>query len=207
MRSASSVCSTATASAGSFRDRSLIARIDRSPFIVGDQPRATGAFVRPPRYNRAVRFVIAMLAALVPACGSPAGPQHPAPPVASKPAAQPPGRAPGPTVAAVVPTIGCPAPTCSFHAGAGGYFTCLSGGAGMCFHFGSPCTPADACMFDPGDRSYKQCSVASEGVCQQWGAACAPATACVFNPADGLHHQCDEVADGGCKRYGALCAP
>jgi hypothetical protein len=109
--------------------------------------------------------------------------------------------------APVVPDIGCLATTCAFHAGAAAYFTCLSGGAGACFHFGAPCTPADRCMYDPGDRTYKQCAAPVEGTCSRWGGACAPAAACMFDPTDGLHHHCDEVTGGTCKHYGELCAP
>ena len=105
------------------------------------------------------------------------------------------------------PDVGCLQPSCAYHAGANGYFTCLSGGAGACFHFGGPCTPKDNCMYDAVDRTYKQCARSVEGSCQQWGAACAPAGACMFSAADGLHHKCDEVAGGSCKKYGALCAP
>jgi hypothetical protein len=106
-----------------------------------------------------------------------------------------------------VPDVGCLQPSCAFHAGANGYFTCLAGGAGACFHFGGPCTPKDSCMFDAADRTYKQCARGVEGTCQQWGAACAPANACMFSPTDSLYHRCDDVAGGSCKKYGALCAP
>ena len=106
-----------------------------------------------------------------------------------------------------IPDVGCLAPTCAYHAGATGYFTCMAGGAGTCFHFGAPCTPKDNCMYDASDRTYKQCARAVEGMCQQWGAACAPASACMFSASDGLHHKCDDVAGGSCKKYGALCAP
>jgi hypothetical protein len=114
---------------------------------------------------------------------------------------------PGPGPVGTVPDVGCLQPSCAYHAGANGYFTCLAGGAGACFHFGGPCTPKDSCMFDAADRTYKQCSRAVEGTCQQWGGACAPASACMFSPADGLHHKCDDIAGGSCKKYGALCAP
>jgi hypothetical protein len=106
-----------------------------------------------------------------------------------------------------VPDVGCLKPSCAYHAGANGYFTCLSGGSGACFHFGGPCMPKDSCMYDVADRTYKQCARGVEGMCQQWGAACAPASACMFSPADGLHHKCDELAGGSCKKSGALCAP
>jgi hypothetical protein len=160
-----------------------------------------------------VRHVIVIAAALVAGCGHPADPKHAGLPSAggkqtvgpTHPA--PIGNPTGGDVAVVLPAVGCPSPTCAFHAGASGYFTCLAGGAGACFHFGSPCAPRDACMYDPNARSYKHCARASEGMCQQWGVACAPVTKCMFNPSDRLHHQCDEVAGGGCKRYGALCAP
>jgi hypothetical protein len=156
------------------------------------------------------RFVVIALAFA--ACGgSTAEVQHPViagvpprPNVAGAGVAKAP---PAPAHAAVVPDIGCLATTCAFHAGAAAYFTCLSGGAGVCFHFGAPCAPADGCMFDPGDRTYKQCATPVEGTCRSWGAACAPRSGCMFDPADGLHHHCDDVAGGTCKRYGALCAP
>jgi len=111
-------------------------------------------------------------------------------------------------VAAIVPDVGCPDPSCAYHPGTATYFTCLSGGAGACFHFGGPCTPAGSCMFDAQARAYKQCARPVEGTCAQWGtAACAPASACMFDPDDGLHHHCDDVAGGACRTYGALCAP
>ena len=117
------------------------------------------------------------------------------------------GTGSGAAAVANAPGLGCPVPSCAFHAGFGTYFTCTSGGGGACFHYGPACTPADACMFDPGDRTYKQCSKASEGTCQAWGAACAPTTKCMFSPQDGYHHHCDDVSGGTCKRYGAFCAP
>lgn len=110
--------------------------------------------------------------------------------------------------AAIVPEVGCPSPTCAYHAGTATYFTCLSGGAGVCFHFGAPCAPADGCMFDPQQRSYRTCTKPVEGTCAEWSAtACAPPTACMFDPDDALHHHCDDIAGGTCRNYGALCAP
>jgi hypothetical protein len=125
------------------------------------------------------------------------------PPAGNGPAAKPAGLEP----VGSAPDVGCLAPSCAYHAGANGYFTCLASGAGTCFHFGGPCAPKDSCMYDASDRTYKQCARAVEGVCAQWGAACAPASACMYSAADGLHRTCDDVAGGGCKRYGALCAP
>jgi hypothetical protein len=160
-----------------------------------------------------VRQRIVLLAALAVGCGRPADPTHPtAKPVVSTKIAAPTGPLPsgtrsGPAAPAVVPVVGCPTPTCAFHAGAGAYFVCLAGGAGACFHFGPACAPTDSCMYDPGDRTYKQCARSSEGTCQQWASACAPTSQCMFDAADGLHHACDEIAAGTCKRYGALCAP
>ncbi len=174
---------------------------------------ARWAFAEASRYNGAVRHVIAFVAALVVGCASPPAPKQPTvgpvgtakPTGATRPA--PAGPVAAPTAAPVLPTIGCPSPTCAYHAGGGGYFTCLASGAGACFHFGAACTPPEACMYDPGDRTYKRCTQASEGTCQQWGTGCAPATRCMLDATDGLHRQCDEVAGGSCKRYGALCAP
>jgi len=121
------------------------------------------------------------------------------------------GKAPTPGPAKPAPIvlkdIGCLQPTCAYHAGTNAYFTCLSGGAGTCFHFGAACTPAGSCMYDATSRGYKQCTKVVEGTCQAWAAACAPATKCMFDPASGLHHTCDDLSGGTCKRFGALCAP
>jgi hypothetical protein len=173
----------------------------------------TDAFADPSRYSRWVRHVLVVIAVLVAGCGRPAGPKHASLPssgptkTVGSTGPAPTGNGAGGSVAVVLPAVGCPSPTCVFHAGASGYFTCLSSGAGACFHFSSSCAPLDSCMYDPLDRLYKHCAKASEGLCLQWGVACTPATRCMFKPSDGLHHQCEEVAGGGCQRYGALCAP
>lgn len=151
-----------------------------------------------------MRYVL--IAALL-ACSHPAEPK-----LANRPPAKGSGGSVAGTGSADAPIpeardVPCAAPTCAFHAGGAAYFTCLAGGAGVCFHFGARCTPADSCMFDPGDRTYKQCKNAVEGVCQTWAAACAPASKCMFNPADGLHHRCADSSGGTCKQWGALCAP
>lgn len=103
--------------------------------------------------------------------------------------------------------IGCPQPSCVYHAGANGYFTCFASGNGVCFHYGAPCTPADGCMVDAAERKYKQCANVEEGMCSQWGATCSPRSACMFRFEDSLHRHCDEMANGTCKHYGELCAP
>ncbi|HEU0032462.1 MAG TPA: hypothetical protein VFQ53_17640 [Kofleriaceae bacterium] len=103
--------------------------------------------------------------------------------------------------------IGCPSPSCAFHPNAGAYFTCLSGGAGTCFHFGPACTPDGACMYDPKARSYKQCTKPVEGQCFAWAGACAPASKCMIDPTDNLYKTCDDVSGGTCRKFAALCAP
>jgi hypothetical protein len=117
------------------------------------------------------------------------------------------GSGAGSAAVAIAPDVGCLTATCAYHQGTATYFTCLAGGAGVCFHFGAACTPAESCMIDAADRTYKKCTSPVEGTCTQWGTACAPANACMFSFDDGLYHHCDEVAGGSCKRYGALCAP
>ena len=119
----------------------------------------------------------------------------------------PPGVGSGSAAVQSAPDVGCLTATCAYHQGTATYFTCLAGGAGVCFHFGGACTPSESCMVDAADRTYKKCANPIEGTCAQWGAACAPANACMFSFDDGLYHHCDEVAGGSCKRYGALCAP
>lgn len=170
-----------------------------------------------PRYNHRVRAQVSpvVVAVVLAACGgSPkAGPTGPTgtkvTPGASGKTPPVSGGGNGSAAAGpiVVKDIGCPAPTCVFHAGTGGYYTCTNSGAGMCFHFGPACTPAGGCMYDAADRTYKQCAKPVEGTCQQWGAACAPASKCMFDPKDGYHRQCEDTSGGTCKRFGALCSP
>jgi len=152
---------------------------------------------------------LVVIAALVVACGGhpPETLHNAATGSAATHTATPAGSA-GSASVAIVPEVGCPNPTCVFHAGAAAYFTCLSGGSGICFHFGAPCAPADGCMFDPQQRLYRACAKAVEGTCAQWGpSTCAPASACMFDPDDGLHHHCDDIAGGACRKYGATCSP
>ena len=162
----------------------------------------------PPRYNRGVRSLIFIV--VLAGCGNPPATKRPTnpggagvTPVANAGGVKP-TSAGGPST---VRDIGCLKPTCVFHAGAAAYFTCQSGGAGTCFHFGSSCTPESACMYDPAAKSYKLCTKPVEGACTAWGGACAPASKCMFDAADGLHHTCDSVDGGTCKKFGALCAP
>lgn len=103
--------------------------------------------------------------------------------------------------------VACPSPGCVYHAGAAGYFTCTSGGAGTCFHFGAPCAPADGCMYDAADGRYKTCADPVEGTCNAWGGACTPAGTCMFDARDGMHHSCEAVSDGKCTKWGSLCDP
>jgi hypothetical protein len=157
------------------------------------------------RYIHAVlRICVILLVAA--ACG---GHTPEAKPVTPRPVAA--GSGSGSSTPAVVsaplPDVGCLTPSCVFHPATASYFTCLSGGAGACFHFGGPCEPTGGCMYDPNDHVYKLCTRPIEGTCQQWGAACGPKSECMFDPADALHHHCDELASGVCKKYGALCAP
>jgi len=170
------------------------------------------AFERAPRYNASVRLAIIetigvfLLAA---ACGNP--------PEVKKPTGTGSGSGTGTTGGSGGPTtgggptvlrdVGCPTFTCAYHAGVNQYFTCLSGGAGACFHFGAACVPDASCMYDATSRSYKTCTKGAEGTCQAWGAACAPASKCMFDATDNLHRHCDDLAGGTCKKFGALCAP
>lgn len=170
-----------------------------------------GANRRATRYNRAVRSAIVLAwMVLIAGCGNPArrGPDGPTGNKTGGGTGTGSGTTAGSgTNSLVARDVGCPAPTCAFHAGAAAYFTCTSSGAGSCFHFGPPCSPADACMYDPADRTYKQCAKSSEGTCAQWGAACAPASKCMFDPKDGYHRHCDDASAGTCKKLGGLCAP
>jgi hypothetical protein len=175
----------------------------------GDRPQTTGAAFTPSYIHAVLRTVL--LIAVVVACGpkstdvkQPGGGGGGGTRVGTGSGSQ---ATTGTTPVGSAPDVGCLAPTCAYHAGGNGYFTCLASGAGVCFHFGGPCTPKDTCMYDAAARTYKQCAKVVEGTCAQWGNACAPASACMFSPTDNLHHTCDEVSGGTCKRYGALCAP
>jgi hypothetical protein len=171
------------------------------------------------RYNRGVNVrAIIVVGSVVAGCGHPGGggkatdtpkakagsgatttvatvtpPQHPTSP-------PPPGFVPA-------PDIGCPTTTCVYHPGVAQYFTCLAGGAGVCFHFGAACTPSDKCMYDAADRTYKTCNTPGEGTCLAYGATCLPATKCMLEPATGLHKTCDKPGAGRCESFGALCSP
>jgi hypothetical protein len=111
------------------------------------------------------------------------------------------------TPAGKVPDVGCLQPSCAYHAGTGGYFSCMAGGAGLCFHYGAPCSPRDGCMFDSIDGLYKQCTSIVEGRCARWGGACVPASGCMYSPADRMHRACAASSGGACQQYGASCAP
>jgi hypothetical protein len=167
------------------------------------------------RWQRSVckRFVVVVV--LLGATGCP-GTRGPAPraPVSVSPSPPPP---PGGSTATGKPEAGtplidlagvaCAASPCAYFPGTAGYFRCLAGGAGSCFHFGASCQPADACMLDPADRAYKHCAAAVEGKCQRFGAACAPAGTCWYRPDDRLYHTCEQPNAGACAKWGALCAP
>jgi len=161
------------------------------------------------RYNRGVRSLI--FAIIVLGCGSPPAVQRPkgsgsgsgsGSVATTNTGAKLP--ATGPTV---VRDIGCIKPSCAFHAGGAAYFTCQSGGAGTCFHFGATCTPQNGCMYDPATKSYKLCTKPVEGTCQAWGGACAPTSKCMFDATDNMHRTCDALDGGSCKKFGALCSP
>lgn len=166
----------------------------------------------PARYNAGVRWLA--LAVVITACSHPTAPANPAPGkpavVADAGAAKqpaPPPKQPPPPGFVPAPDIGCPTTSCVYHAGVGQYFTCMAGGAGVCFHFGAACTPSDKCMYDAADRTYKTCKTPGEGTCAAYGAACAPTSKCMLEPATGLHKTCDHPVDGKCASYGALCSP
>lgn len=113
----------------------------------------------------------------------------------------------GSNAVVVLRDVGCPNPSCVYHAGVAAYFTCTSSGSGNCTHFGPACTPQNACMYEAASRTYKQCTKPVEGSCKAWGAACTPASTCMFDARDGYHHECSEFANGQCKKFGAFCTP
>jgi len=162
--------------------------------------------------SRPLSILVFGAAAALLSCAAPRtgpGPARPAAPPGARSTATGPAAPAAPPPGALLPVdgIACGGVGCVYHPGARGYFACLSGGAGTCFHFGAPCAPADSCLFDAADRRYKHCDQVVEGTCVRWGATCAPASACFYNPSDQLHHHCDAIKDGACARWGALCTP
>ena len=103
--------------------------------------------------------------------------------------------------------VPCAAQTCAYHAGSDGYFLCLNGAAGRCFHYGRSCAPADACMFDARSGSYRLCEQAVEGQCVRGGAACDPPERCMFDRASGLYRTCIQGEPGQCHEFGDVCGP
>ena len=63
------------------------------------------------------------------------------------------------SAAVVLRDVGCPSPSCVYHAGTAAYFTCTGSGSGNCTHFGPACTPANACMYEAASKTYKQCTI------------------------------------------------
>ncbi len=156
------------------------------------------------------------LCGLTIACSSPAGGAGPKPvvpvqptPTGAQPVAGDPARPPAQPGKPLLDPAGqsCTSAPCAYHAGTASYFHCLAGGAGACFHFGSPCQPADACMFDATARSYKRCAEIVEGKCQRYGAACEPSGSCWYRPEDRLYRECLERRPGSCARWGEPCTP
>ena len=153
--------------------------------------------------------VLSSLAVALTACGG-ARPAAPGSGSAVRSASQP-GRNPAPRRArgpsrpkTFAPCQNAP---CMLHAGRGRYHRCLHAGAGLCFHYGAPCTPADQCMLDPASAQYRRCQRAVGGECAQFGAACEPGGRCMLDPGDGVHRTCEQVSGGKCQRFAAPCMP
>lgn len=103
--------------------------------------------------------------------------------------------------------IPCAAQPCAYHAGRDGYFLCLDGAAGRCFHYGRSCTPADGCMLDAKSGTYRSCEQAVEGRCVRFGAACDPPERCMFDRSSGLYRTCTQGERGRCDGFGEVCGP
>ena len=115
----------------------------------------------------------AFLAVILVACGHPSaetkhpvtagtGSNAPALKVTPPPPMNP--GAGGAIAAVVIKDLGCPAPTCVYHAGGAAYFNCLAGGAGMCFHFGPTVGPDSQLRALSTPCPLKVCVVRRRGV-------------------------------------------
>lgn len=103
--------------------------------------------------------------------------------------------------------VACAAQACAYHAGREGYFLCLNGAAGRCFHYGRSCAPADGCMYEARSGTYRSCEQAAEGQCVRFGAACDPPERCMFDRASGLYRTCTQGERGRCDGFGDVCGP
>lgn len=96
---------------------------------------------------------------------------------------------------------------CMLHEEADGYFRCLSGTGGECFHFGATCAPPDLCMYERKSKLHKTCSKESLGRCTAFGSACAPKDSCMYDPAKNRYRKCETAKGGACSRFGDACLP
>ncbi|MBL4636452.1 MAG: hypothetical protein JKY56_21520 [Kofleriaceae bacterium] len=96
---------------------------------------------------------------------------------------------------------------CMYHQEAQGYFRCLSGADGQCFHFGESCAPKNLCMFDMSKGVARTCESAVNGQCFSPGDACEKKKSCQYSLTDRRYHICEQSSEGKCKRIGALCLP
>lgn len=96
---------------------------------------------------------------------------------------------------------------CMLHLEADGYFACLSGSDGQCFHYGAACQPASLCMFERSSGLHKICSQVREGRCEAYGSPCEPTDGCMFDVAKGRYRSCESASAGGCKSFTGPCLP
>ncbi len=96
---------------------------------------------------------------------------------------------------------------CMFHMEAKGYFKCLSGADGQCFHYGAMCSPDDSCMVDATSGQTKNCTEQDEGECVVFKELCQQKNTCQFSVEERRYKTCTSPAVGGCKAFGSVCNP
>lgn len=97
--------------------------------------------------------------------------------------------------------------TCMYHQEAQGYFRCLAGADGQCFHFGESCAPAKQCMFDVSQGVAKTCGEIVAGQCRDFGAACETKDSCQYSAKEARYRECKQSKSGRCTEHGKLCLP
>ena len=96
---------------------------------------------------------------------------------------------------------------CMFHQESSGFFACLSGADGQCFHYGAVCEPADTCVPDLSSGEFRHCKKFTEGRCERFDASCKPGGTCLYDTAARRYRTCSKPSDGGCSEFGATCDP
>jgi hypothetical protein len=94
------------------------------------------------------------------------------------------------------------------HQEAKGYFECLSGSDGMCFHYGTTCEPKDGCMYESSSQLHKVCDEVIQGRCEKFSAkTCEPQDSCMYDTQGRTYRRCTNKSAGACRKFAEHCLP